>query len=227
MVNPTVVLFDIDGTLLSCGGAGREAMRLAFEERTGQPEACDFPFAGCTDASIARRGLENAGAPTTDAHIELLIESYLNHLSPALEASTEFRVFGGVVELLARLEAQPAVALGLGTGNVERGARAKLRRGDLDHWFAFGGFGCDDEVRSRLIEAGALRGVAALGLPREACRVVVIGDTERDVSAAKSIGAECIAVETGSIPRSRLVEAGPELCVADLTESDVVRFLLG
>lgn len=222
---PTVVLFDVDGTLLTCGGAGRVAMEAAFREAVGRDDVCRFSFAGHTDRAIAREGLRGAGLEPDEAAIDAFLERYLGHLEPALDRSEGYSVFAGVTVLLDALEGRDGWAIGLGTGNVERGARAKLRRGGLDPRFAFGGFGCDHEERPRLIAAGAARGAQRLGVAVESCRVIVIGDTTRDVDAARAIGAECLAVATGSASVETLRERGATLTVAALTDAPVRAFL--
>ena len=222
---PTVVLFDVDGTLLTCGGAGRVAMEAAFREAVGRDDVCRFSFAGHTDRAIAREGLRGAGLEPDEAAIDAFLERYLGHLEPALDRSEGYSVFAGVTVLLDALEGRDGWAIGLGTGNVERGARAKLRRGGLDPRFGFGGFGCDHEERPRLIAAGAARGAQRLGVAVESCRVVVIGDTIRDVDAARAIGAECLAVATGSASVETLREHGATLTVAALTAAPVRAFL--
>ncbi|HSO32352.1 MAG TPA: HAD hydrolase-like protein, partial [Labilithrix sp.] len=115
----------------------------------------------------------------------------------------------------------PKIALGLGTGNVKRGAYAKLARGALDAPFAFGGFGCDAEDRTELLRVGAGRGAAALGVPLADCRVVVIGDTPKDVAAARGIGAECIGVGTGGFAPAALRDLGAQNAFATLEEDGV------
>jgi phosphoglycolate phosphatase len=210
----TVVLFDIDGTLVSCGGAGRRAMELAFLELFGRDDVFDFPFGGGTDRAIARKALENGGRPTSDVDIDRFLDVYLRHLSPTLATSEKYAVLPGVHELLDALEGH--VAIGLGTGNVERGARAKLARGGIDGRFSFGGFGCDHEERARLLEAGAVRGAKKLGVARGECRIVVVGDTPRDVQAAHAIDAECIAVATGAAPIEVLRDTGASIVAGDL-----------
>lgn len=216
-----MLLFDVDGTLITCGGAGRRAMEAAFTEAVGRDDVCGFSFGGATDRAIARRGLEAAGVEVDDRAIDDLLARYLAHLPRALEGSDGFAVFEGVIALLDALEGRDGVAIGLGTGNVERGARAKLRRGGLDARFSFGGFGCDHEERPRLIAAGAARGAARLGHALESCRVVVIGDTPRDAHAALAIGAECIGVATGGYEAAALREAGAHLVVDALTDGEV------
>lgn len=224
-MRPTVVLFDVDGTLVNCGGAGRRAMEAAFVEVCGRSDVCAFPFGGGTDRAIARRGLVAAGLEPEERAIDDLLARYLRHLPAFLAAAEDYAVMPGVHAMLDRLEAHGGFAIGLGTGNVEPGARAKLRRGGIDGRFAFGGFGCDAEERSVLIEAGARRGAERLGVERDACRVVVIGDTPRDVEAARAIGAECIAVGTGWDDLATLREAGADLVVADLRAPEASRLL--
>lgn len=207
---PTVLLFDIDGTLLTCGGAGRTAMERAFLERV--PEVSTppvFRFAGGTDLGIARQYLVQAGRePTLDA-MQALLDAYLRHLPTSLAEASTFRVLEGAVALLDRLEGR-GYAIGLGTGNHERGAYTKLAHGGLDARFSFGGFGSDAEDRAELIRMGAERGAAKLGHARTECRVVVIGDTERDIAAAKAIGAESVGVTTGPIDGTTLANAGAD-----------------
>lgn len=225
-MRPTVVLFDIDGTLVTCGGAGRVAMQAALREVSGVEEALDFPFAGGTDRSIARRALGGSGHVVDDAAIDDFLDRYLAHLPSALDANPRYRVFDGVGRVLDALEARDGFAVGLGTGNVEAGARIKLRRDGLSERFGFGGFGCDHEERPRLIAAGAARGAARLGAAVETCRVVVVGDTDKDVAAALAIGAECVGVGTGPSDAATLRDAGATIAFDDLTSADVIRYLV-
>jgi phosphoglycolate phosphatase-like HAD superfamily hydrolase len=118
------------------------------------------------------------------------------------------------------------VAVGLGTGNVREGARIKLSRVGIHDRFAFGGFGCDHENRVELIRHGARSGAARLGVPLEDCRVVVIGDTPKDVDAAKGIGARCIGVGTGNFTPEALLAAGADHAYADFTAREALPTLL-
>ena len=156
-MRPTVVLFDIDGTLLTCGGAGRAAMERAFVDVLGRSDTLDFPFGGMTDRAIARAGLTPGGA-VTEAKIDALIARYLLHLEEGVPRAERYRVLDGVSAVLDLLAPLAHVAVGLGTGNVEAGARIKLTRGALWGRFAFGGFGCDSEDRAELLACGARRG---------------------------------------------------------------------
>ena len=224
---PTVLLFDIDGTLLDSAGAGRRAMRAAFDFIAKKKDACEhFSFAGMTDQAIAREGLRFAGHDPTPAAIDALIEAYLERLETELVQSANYRVLPGVPHVLEKVTMDD-VAVGLGTGNVRRGAFAKLGRGKIAHPFSFGGFGCDAEDRAELLAFGLKRGAQALGVPKEECRVVVIGDTPKDVSAAKAIGAMCIGVGTGGFAPSELKALGAEHAFDTLDHPDVVDLLLG
>lgn len=226
-MRPTVLLFDIDGTLLLTGGAGRRAFARAFTEVTGRADACShFSFAGMTDRAIARQGLVAVGREPDAATVEMLFEHYLAALLDELARTPQYTIMPGVQPLLAELLRHRHVAIGLGTGNLRLGAQAKLRHGGLWDHFTFGGFGCDHEERGELLRRGAERGAATLGLPLSDCRIVVIGDTVRDVSAAHAIGATCVAVETGGVASDVLLSAGAHVAYRDLTQRGVLDHLL-
>lgn len=223
-----MLLFDIDGTLVTTGGAGRRAMERGFAELHGDREALGFQFDGMTDRSIVRTGLRNLGVePTTDA-IDRVLEAYIAALSDEVGKVPEERywVHAGVREAIAAAHAHGA-AVGLGTGNIREGARMKLDRVALYTEFGFGGFGCDAELRGELIRIGAERGARALGQPVERCRVVVIGDTPKDVAAAQVAGAECIGVATGSYSVAALLESGATAAFEDLGNERALEALLG
>ena len=218
----TVLLFDIDGTLVSTGGAGRRAMVGAFASLHGRHDVFEgVSFAGMTDRAIARHGLRTVLHEITDVEIDRALETYLGLLEAELAKADGYRVLPGVVALLDSIRGEPDVAVGLGTGNVRRGAYAKLARGGLDGAFTFGGFGCDAEDRTELLRAGARRGAEALGVPLDRCRVVVIGDTPKDVSAAQGIGARCIGVGTGGYSPTALAGCGAHRAFPTLEHEDV------
>ncbi|WP_044235731.1 HAD family hydrolase [Chondromyces apiculatus] len=224
-MRPTVLLFDIDGTLISSGGAGRRSFEKAVLRATDRRDACNFSFAGMTDRSIARTALTNAGYEVTEEKIAALIEGYLGFLAEELPSS-QCVVHTGIAEALDAVSGQEGVAVGLGTGNVHPGARLKLGRVGLFERFGFGGFGSDHEVRPELLRIGAARGAALLGAPMEACRVVIIGDTPKDVAGAKEIGAESIAVATGQYSVDELLACAPTWVFPDLTAEGALARLL-
>jgi phosphoglycolate phosphatase-like HAD superfamily hydrolase len=205
----TVLLFDIDGTLVATGGAGRRAMVGAFTQVHARSDVFDgLSFAGLTDRAIVRHGLCALGSEAAPAEIDGVLDVYLALLDDELQRAETYRVLPGVVGLLESVSGDPDVAVGLGTGNVRRGAFAKLARGSLDGAFAFGGFGCDAENRTELLRAGAGRGAARLGASIDECRIVIIGDTPKDIAAALGLGAVCVAVGTGGFAAESLVACG-------------------
>lgn len=226
-MRPTVLLFDVDGTLVTTGGVGRRALELAFERSHGRRDACaGFRFDGMTDRAIVRGGLAALGLSPTPAAIDALLASYLEVLEREVAAAPaeSYRVHAGMSETLDAAGRQAGVAVGLGTGNIRAGARIKLERVGLFHRFGFGGFGCDDEDRTALLRRGAERGAASLGVVLAEVRVVVIGDTPKDVAAARGIGAESVGVGTGSFSAAELLAAGatwafPSLAVPGATEA--------
>ena len=227
-MRPTVLLFDIDGTLITTGGVGRRAIVRAFRERYGREDATRFPFDGMTDRLIARLGLEAIGVtPSAEAVAEIL-EFYVEILAEEVERADAslYRLHDGIVEALGAAEGR-GHGIGLGTGNVEKGARIKLSRLGVHEKFAFGGFGSDAEERVELVRHGAERGAAHLGVPLAACRVVVIGDTPKDVAAARGIGAESIGVGTGSFSAQALLESGATYAFDSLAAPGALAALLG
>lgn len=225
---PTVLLFDVDGTLVSTGGAGGRALRGALRAE-GYRDAETFSYAGMTDRAIVRRHLTESSIEATDAIIDTVLERYLTLLTEEVERTPadSYIVHEGMMEALDEAEARSGFAVGLGTGNVERGARIKLGRVGASDRFTFGGFGCDAEDRSELIAVGAARGAARLGVPLEACRVVVIGDTPRDVAAALANGAECVAVATGHYDAESLSSAGATHVFDSFAVAGALAALLG
>jgi phosphoglycolate phosphatase len=225
MRRPTILLFDIDGTILDVHHAGRRAIQLAFGERYQRHDACDsFSFGGMTDIAIVKQGLAHIDQPSNTLHIAKTIDCYLQHLELQLK-HTAATCFVGIRETIERAKSS-GHAVGLGTGNVRHGAFLKLSQvglGESD--FSFGGYGDDAEMRSELVAAGASRGAAQLAISVNQARVVIIGDTPKDVEAARANGAECLAVTTGGFGAQALKEAGATVVVDSLIETAAQQFL--
>ncbi len=219
MMRDVVVLFDIDGTLISTGGAGRRALGRAFGECFDAPGAFEgnLDFGGKTDGIILSEAFSRIARDAESVDRDALIACYLDALRDEVARSPRYTVHP---HARASVEAARAVAgaVGLGTGNIEPAARIKLARAGLDELFDFGGFGDDAHARQDVIEAGFRRGEAKLGAAPGASRRLVIGDTPRDVYAAHALGARCIGVTTGSADEAQLAEAGADLVVDDLGE---------
>ena len=217
---PIIALFDIDGTLLRAGGAGRRSVELALDEvlddLDGNVSLHSVEFAGRTDPWIVRTALMQYGVTADDALIHEVLRRYAAHLPRELELARAFEVLPGVLSLLSELSTRDDVVLGLGTGNTEPAAYAKLARGGLDSFFAFGGFGSDHTDRAELLRAGLKRGLERAGAQPGGAQVVVVGDTPHDVAAAHAIGAHCVAVSTGGYDGPALEAAGASIVVSDL-----------
>lgn len=211
-----IILFDIDGTLILSGGAGLRALRRVFRERYGIDDAVDgIEFHGRTDpqivASIAGTYL---GRTLEDSETREVTAAYLLALEESLHDG-RYRVLDGARELLHELSARDDVLLGLATGNVEPGAWAKLRRGHLDGFFSFGGFGSDSPDRDTLTRLAVSRGRDRLGQDAPA---IVIGDTIHDVRSARAAGADCLAVSTGNASLAALEAAGARWALPSLAD---------
>ncbi len=224
----TVLLFDIDGTLISTGGAGRRSMELAFDAVHQRPDAFEGArFGGMTDRAIVRQGLARIAAAVTEEAITELIAKYLEYLAQEVPriADEKYIVHAGMREAIEAGRKRGA-AIGLGTGNVRDGARIKLQRVGLYDAFLFGGFGDDHELRPELIRRGAERGSAHLKIELAQARVIVIGDTPHDITAAHAIGARCLAVTTGGFAVEALTAAGADWVFADLESPGALDVLL-
>jgi phosphoglycolate phosphatase len=212
-----VLLFDIDGTLIRSGGAGKAAMEAGLRSAFGIKEIRDrVSYSGRTDPGIARELLELHGVEPTDANVRRLHDAYLSHL-PAMLRRNGGEVLPGI-EAALRGERQGAV-VGLLTGNIRAGAEAKLRHFGLWEHFPFGGFadGLDDrdDVARRAL-AEAERHVKR---PIDPPDVWVIGDTPLDVKCARAIGAKAVVVQTGWHHRDELLAASPDHLLPDFTHA--------
>ncbi len=221
-----LVLFDIDGTILWSDGAGRRAIHTALTEVFGSTGPADYRFDGKTDRQIVRDLMRIEGH--ADAHIDSRMDPVLARYVECLtgELGSEdlrARLLEGVDELLTALEARDDVILGLLTGNVESGARAKLRAVGIDpDRFAVGAFGSDHEHRPELPAIAQQRVRDLLGIELQGRDIVVIGDTPADIQCGRSIGARAIGVATGRYEVGELAEHGPVAVFEDLADTAAV-----
>lgn len=224
----TIVLLDIDGTLITTAGASRQALIDAFVARFDRGDVFDgYSFGGGTDRGLIRYGLQQVLDTVGEPDIDAMLDVYVPVLARTLETAPVHRLHPGVMALVDALDGRDGLAVGLGTGNIERGARLKIEKFGLNPRLPFGGFGCDAEDRGELIAAGFARGAARLGRPVDACRKVVVGDTPRDVWAARANGARCVAVSTGGASVEALRAAEPDTLFDDLTAPGVIEAILG
>lgn len=230
-MKPTVLLFDVDGTLVTTCGAGRRAVERTFETRYGSKDVLPLSFGGMTDKAIVRNGLLALGMSfdsdaALESEIDATLDAYLAVLAEEVRRA-QIRIHEGMVRAMDMADGRPNVALGLGTGNIRKGAEIKLRCVDIFDRFGFGGFGDDSIDRPALLMAGARRGAEKLGVPIEDCRIVIIGDTPKDISAAKAIGAECVAVATGMHDLAELRACEPTAVFANLADPRAPQALFG
>lgn len=229
-----LVLFDIDGTLLHSRGAGRRAItRALVGADVSAPAAFEaVRFDGKTDPQIVVELLEAAGdpGPHPPERITAVCERYLAHLEDELrEGRLHTTVLPGVFELLAALEAEASVLLGLLTGNLSAGAALKLRSGGIEPArFAVGAYGSDSAHRPDLPAIAARRAEPHFGRMPWGSEVVIIGDTPADVTCGRAIAARAIGVATGAYPAPELASAGAHAVFSDLSPTDdIVAAILG
>jgi len=213
------VLFDIDGTLLITGGAGAVAWQRAFLELHGvEANIEEHTHAGMTDPEIAeivfREVIGREGSAEERAEA---IAGYLSHLQQAVEESEGYRVMPGIEELLPRL-VDEGVLLGIVTGNIEAAAHIKLARGDLNRYFAFGGYGSDSRDRTELTKKALERGRQVSGHPLDPAETIAVGDTPRDVKAGHGAGIRVLGVATGSYALDELTDAGADWSLENVTD---------
>ena len=219
-----VVLFDIDGTLLSSGGVGRRAMEGALQAHFGTIGPTHYRYDGKTDKQIARESMRMAGFEDAviDARMPALLADYLERLTHTIRSGEHgVRAHLGIPALLDALESRADVLLGLLTGNIEPGAALKLGAAGLEpQRFRVGAFGSDHEQRPALPKIAQQRAEALLGSRVQGSDVVIIGDTPADVECGRGIGARAVAVATGHFTAADLATHEPHAVFEDFTDLD-------
>jgi phosphoglycolate phosphatase-like HAD superfamily hydrolase len=223
VATPRLVLFDIDGTLLTAAGAGRRAIHRALRDVFGGVGPADYWFDGKTDPQIVRDLMRHEGHSDAviDERLGEVLTRYADRLGIELQDPSHSPiVHPGVPELLDSLESRNDVVLGLLTGNIEPGAAQKLRAVGLDPArFVVGAFGSDHEQRLELPAIAAARARTHLGRDVE---LVVIGDTPADVACGAGAKRRAIAVATGRYSVAELAACGPAAAFEDLSDTEAV-----
>ncbi len=218
-------LFDIDGTLLASGGAGKAAIEAALCEDFGVQLRVQVPYSGRTDRAIIRDLFHHHDIRDSAESVQKLLAGYLRRLPDTLRRH-HGRVLPGIAALLLHLKLCPGIALGLLTGNVRAGARAKLGHFGLYEHFTFGGFG-DEHFDRDEVARESLRAVhQCVGTHCRPERIWVIGDTPLDVQCARAIGARAVAVATGFHSYEQLRACQPDLVLHDLGDPQPLLRLL-
>lgn len=212
-----LVLFDIDGTLIDPGGAGRRSLGNTFNEIFSIRDAfAGIRMAGKTDIQIIKEGLSVHGLSSDHRNLPSILSVYLKNLKTEI-MNKKKHINPGVVELLDTLKAMDGYWLGLLTGNIERGARIKLGAFGLNEYFSVGAFGDDNENRNLLLPIAVekFRKMTNISINYDDC--IVIGDTPSDVQCSKPYGAVSIAVSTGPYSYDSLLETGADYVLRDLS----------
>lgn len=218
-----IVLFDIDGTLIKAGGAGARGLNRAVKELCGVDNICDkFSLQGATDKENFTVAFTQARGkkPTAEQFRELELK-YLRFLPAEVKQSIKSKNYSklnGVEKLLVMLSKRKDVLVGLGTGNLRKGAFIKLEPSGLGKYFAFGGYGCDSHIRSRVLMKAVERAGKVLKAAVRPADVYVIGDTHLDVAAAKDAGYHSAAVLDGFGDEKLVMRSGAELIVKDFKD---------
>lgn len=225
----SLIFFDIDGTLLLSGGAGVRAMSRAFEQVFGVANVfANADVAGRTDTYLVSAALARAGLPDTpNAHARFR-HAYVPLLRDEIIKPPRSRcgLMPGIQPLLDALQRREAVHLALLTGNFEGAAYTKLGHFGIHSFFTWGAFGEESPDRSELARV-ARRRAEARHVPAAARqRAVVIGDTPHDVACARAIDARVIAVATGNYSVDALRNAGADVTLPDLSDTEQVLRLL-
>jgi phosphoglycolate phosphatase len=215
--DPIAILFDVDGTLISTGGAGTRSWLWAFEELHRVPaDIGKYSEAGMTDPVVGASTFRSVlHRDPTEAEMRSLLAAYLERLPIEVIASERYRVLPGAEDVL-RSQIGTGRVTGIVTGALEDAARIKLARGDLNRFLPFGGFGSDSADRTELTRRAIERGAVLIRreLPPE--RVHILGDTPRDMESAAAVGAVPIGVSTGTYGADALLHAGAKVVLPTL-----------
>ena len=224
----TLVLFDIDGTLLNTGGAGIAALTQGFarafpEHAARMPE---LDLGGATDSGLVMNIFEHAEIEHNDANRDLFYDAYLFHLADNLPGFGG-RLLPGITALLDTLVPREEVSVGLLTGNIERGARLKVEHFGIAEHFGFGSYGDDHHDRNELGPIAIQRAELATGKKFHPEKVYVLGDTAKDIRCARAAGVQAIAVATGGVSRENLESHAPDVLFDDFADTVAVLLSLG
>lgn len=218
----TILLFDIDGTLLQVTDGVREAVAHAISTTAGVEAVTEgVAFSGRTDPEIFRDLLRNSGISDPEPVLPEVLDRYARTAQSTIQPGS-VDPLPGIPTLLSRLHHREGVILGLVTGNVRRVAYHKLERAGIAGPFATGAFGSDHAERNELPSI-ALERIAQHrdhSLSRD--NIVIIGDTRHDIACARAAGMHSVAVCTGRFTRQELAPHGPDLLLESMAEPEIV-----
>lgn len=232
MSQPRLILFDIDCTLLRTAGSGMAALEKALRTLWSGPykPAQEVRPDGQTDPKIVQAMLSSYGVPPSlRSQLEArLLASYPEFLAHELSARRhQSRLEVGVLPLLSRLSQTAHCYLGVLTGNLQITARMKLDLFELNSHFPIGAFGCDHRERNQLGPIALKRAQEHFGQEFSVENTWLVGDTDKDILAARALGARVLAVATGSYSVDQLSQLQPDACMEDLSDTEKAIRLLG
>ena len=213
-----LVLFDIDGTLVHCGATPIRVFKQALLEVFGAAGPIDnWIFDGKTDPMIVQELMSAAVVYCSREMTDKALEIYATNLQTELPKAPDKIIYPGVRELLEELTKRP-VLLGLLTGNIKQGARAKLESLDLWKHFSFGAFAGDSAVRKELADIAVQRAFELSGQKFSGRQIVIVGDTEYDINCGRHLGVKAIGVGTGRSSAAKLLEHGADIAFEDFSD---------
>ena len=222
-----LLLFDIDGTLLSTHGIPRVAMGNVLNRMYKNFNYYDgFNFSGRTDWEIIEHLLEFDGREISPKLVKNIMKAYALELEKQLQNGKPPLIYAGVRELLEALADIPDVYLGLVTGNILPGAEIKLSLAGLWHYFDVGGFGDDARNRSDLPPLAITRAQDFYRTSFSEADTWIIGDSEFDISCARDNNLRSLAVSTGLTDHDILGKKNPDYLVRDFSDVDFIRKIL-
>ncbi len=219
-------IFDIDGTLLSAGRAGTRSIDDLFKKYFNYENICQhLTFAGATDIDLFARAQKIASEASGNPILPQseIFDAYTTFFDRELQKENTCRAYDGVLEFLNHLKVQTRLVMGIGTGNLATTAQLKLKYSGLDSYFTFGGYGSEHETRAAIFQSALSCGLEQLNETPE--RIVVFGDTPKDIWAARDVKAEVVAVTTGSFGRDELSKENPDLVVDSLMAPELKSWL--
>ncbi|MCC6681830.1 MAG: HAD family hydrolase [Phycisphaeraceae bacterium] len=228
MTRPTyLLLFDIDGTLLRSDGVGRGAMQSAAARLFGESFSFQgVAFAGNLDPLIFAEAAQRHQLVGDDHH-DRFRSAYVQELSESLSRRPPIPLMPGVLELLDRLKAMPQVVLGLLSGNYAQAAPLKLAAAGINVGdFPVTAFGDEGSLRQDLVTLAMQRYLRSRGEAIDPRQVLVIGDTPRDIEAARAHGCVAVGVATGGHSAEELQASGADLVLEDFAEPGKLLALL-
>ena len=219
----SLLLWDIDGTLVYMDRAGERALLIAIRDLYQRDLGSQLPvdLRGRTDTSILRDLLVHLGVPATPEEEERFRAAYLLLLPTTLPMVSPF-IQPGIREALAAVHAHPEIHQGLLTGNLREGARLKLSHLRIWDYFEFGAFADDSPIRDALGPFALARAHDRLGIKFPPENVYIIGDTPHDIACGKAIGAKTIAVATGAFSVEELAALNPTHTFKDLSDTEAL-----